>query len=304
MYVVSIIADQSGKAYEQFSSRILATLASIIMYIISDVAVDSSMGKVIFLVFLAELDVIFVYVTILSKTYFNFSWMQLHYPVPYLQIQERNGTFLLVVFGEIVISFISFANGSFTNEIIKNSVFGLALVFSFATTYFDSVQRMEGEIHASRRHIIAGYTHAVPVHKMLGFFLLILSTGVINYTDSSGIYYLAYGCSGTAFTLLIAKILHRGFIYRFKTIRRTFFTLLSCGVAASHLSLQRSTIGFSNTLMVHCFLAVSRIVIDIIYSVLHDTTPEEALNAFDDDDNDDYSDDDDDHQAARQVLYT
>lgn len=89
MYVVTIMADSTGKASEQFTSRIIATLASVVLYIISDVAVESSVGKVALLVFLAELDVIFVYATIFSKTYLNFSWMQLHYPVPYLQIQVR-----------------------------------------------------------------------------------------------------------------------------------------------------------------------------------------------------------------------
>ena len=206
-----------------------------------------------------------------------------------------------MVFGEIIISFVSFANGSFSNEIIQNSVFGFILVFAFATTYFDSVQRLEGEVHASRRHIIAGYTHAVPAHKMLGYFLLILSTGVINYTDASGIYYLAYGCSGTASTLLFAKILHRGFAYRFKTFKRTFFTLLSCVVAAGHLSLQKSTIGFSNTLVVHSLLAVSRIVIDVIYSVMHETTDGDDVND-DDCDCSDYDDADDDDDGGIQVT--
>ena len=143
LYVLCFLVDKSGKSIQQFMFRIVCGIGVILLYLVSDKAISDSNSKIVVFIILCELDTLWTFCMLLLRIYWDVNLYVLHYPIPYLYMQERNGVFVLVIMGEVIIAMISSINGVISNQSLQNTFFGFLLIFSLATTYFDTNHRYE-----------------------------------------------------------------------------------------------------------------------------------------------------------------
>ena len=128
------------------------------------------------------------------------------------------------------------------------------------------MQKVEGELHAFKRHQVAGVIYVI-FHKFLGFFLLFTAFG-ISQTSEEGKANLCKGCGLTSLFMIVTRILHKGIYYRFRKVSRIFHLALHFSISITHFLLVFTTLSHNNTLIVHAVLAMMVVVIDIVMNLV------------------------------------
>ena len=111
------------------------------------------------------------------------------------------------------------------------------------------------------------YVNYVLWMKNLGYFLLLISAAIVSGDGIKGTPYLCYGTSGASLCMLVGKKMHKGFTYHMGTMYRLAHFGSSLLVVGGHLATQ-SYLSFENSLIVHSLLAVTTVIIDVVYTLV------------------------------------
>ena len=315
LYFTLMYIDKTRRVYEQFIVRNTLMLCLSIVLLIGNLTSTTSLGRVITLATVSLLEFFFLYIpTILHYAKKNGYLLSIpyyfHFPLNFLDTQDRAGSFILVVLGECVIIFLHSAwpSDEYINVYLVN-LFGLALLFCYAFAYFDHAQVLDKSQHAARRNMWAGIIF-FQLHIIVSFFVMITAQGIIdaaasargnnaNTSNLSSQFMLALGCSVTSMTILIMKALHKGIKAEFETIESTIHFFFICSISVIHILIYWCTYGTEIHVVLHATAILLGLILDIIITMYKGHSHPSAPNVIEEG----MKDEDGNHKKDDEVPY-
>lgn len=148
LYIVTMKFDASGRTYYQFFHRMVFLLVDMVLFLLADLTTHTINIKTGCIIAVAAFEIVgtvlgVVIMKLKRNGLIQTQYFQYHFPVNHLVVQARMGQFVMLVFGEAIISLLSNAT-HISGDIYITSIFGLLLIYMLAMHYYDQVQKYEG----------------------------------------------------------------------------------------------------------------------------------------------------------------
>lgn len=148
LYLATMKLDTSGKVYTQFFHRLVFQVVECSLFIIADTAVENTDLQAGFIIIVALFNFFVTFAgVVLAKLkrdgIINTKYFTYDFPLNHLNIQSRLGQFILIMYGEAVVSILSAPN-VISGNVYWTTIFGLLLVYMLVMHYYDQVQKYEG----------------------------------------------------------------------------------------------------------------------------------------------------------------
>jgi low temperature requirement protein LtrA len=279
LYCGLIWLDKSNKILEQFGFRCLTLILSSLLFLFGDFIITDVAMKIYLLIGVAVVELsnyfgISLFFYLKANNYVTTKWMTFHYPIGYLEAQEKTGVFILIVIGEAIITLVTPTwEKGIASDVYLINLFGLLLVFAFAMLYFDKTQRRSGEPHAMRRNMFSGLLFML-CHPLVGFSLLLTTQGIIDvansvrggYSTTTGKQLLSYGCALTTGLLFLMRTAHQGFANRWKTWGKLAHLGMYVILFLAHLSVLTSQAAAKDNIVIHACIALFTVMFEVSIS--------------------------------------
>lgn len=148
LYMVTMKHDVSGLVFSQFFHRILHLLVDVSLFVLTIFSTSNAVVKAICIILVAGLQIALTIISLIISNLKRFGYLDTrffayHFPMNHLFVQSRLGQWLLLAFGEAIISLLR-SSSEHTGTDYVTTVFGLLLIYMLAMYFYDQVQKYEG----------------------------------------------------------------------------------------------------------------------------------------------------------------